>query len=423
MAAGVRAVPQPGAWAAAVGPAWAEIDLDAIVANLEVVRGLVAPGCRVLAVVKANAYGHGAVEVGRALLAAGVHGLGVSTVAEGLALRRAGLAGPILAFTPPRLADVGPALAAGLTLTAVSLESARAIAREADRHGMLATVHLKCDCGMGRYGIAAADLPAQASELARLDGLRWEGVYTHLPRGADVVACRLGLGAFTAAIAGAEGGGLRFVLRHAAASAAVLSCPQAHLDMVRVGNLLYGDCPPGLPRPAGLRRAFVLRAEVTQVRWLPAGATVGYGSAWRARQPTRVGVVPVGYADGLDTGSLGPYRRPGVLLRALARALLDRLGLGRRLRGAAVGDIEIGGRHVPVLGRVGMQQVTVDLSGIADADASGPVVVRVRPLACGGHLARVFVRDGVAVRATTGGLPLEPDTGNLEPRRESQDLD
>ena len=409
-------------WAAAVGPAWVEIDLDAVVGNLAAVRRLLAPGCRLLAVVKANAYGHGAVDVARALVGAGADGLGVSTVAEGLALRVAGLVGPILVFTPPRAVDVGPALASGLSVSVVSIASARMVADAVERQGLPATVHLKCDTGMGRYGLRAADLPAAASELARLNGpLRWEGVYTHFPRGGDAPTCRRQLSAFLKAVDGAEAAGLRFAVRHAAASSTVLSCPEAHLDMVRVGNLLYGDSPPGLSRPSGLRRGFALRAEVAQVRDLPAGATVGYGSAWRAPRPTRVGVVPVGFADGLDTGPLGPYRRPGVLLRALARAFLEAMGLGRRLRGAAAGDIEIGGHRVPVLGRVGMQQVTVDLSGLPAGMSLPPAVVRVRALAAGAHLARVYLRDGVPLRAATLSGPVEhPSRDGATPgKRES----
>jgi alanine racemase len=394
-------------WRAAVGPAWVEVDLDAIASNTRLVLGLLPPGCRLLAVVKADAYGHGAAEVAAAALEAGAAGLGVSTVAEGLALRAEGIAAPILVFTPPRPCDLGPALEAGLTLTVASPEAARCLAEVARRIGAPATAHLKLDCGMGRYGLDRAGLRAAAAELAALGRpggpLRWEGVYTHFPRGADAAVTRAQLARFLAMVAEAREAGLRFALRHAAASAALLRVPEACLDMVRVGTLLIGDRPAGVPAPPGLRRAFTLRVEPAQVRVLPAGSTVGYGSAWRARRATRVAVLPVGYADGLDVGPLGPFRRPAVLLRALARALLTALGLDRRLGlGAAAGEVEMGGRRVPILGRVGMQQVVVDCSGLPDEALAAPATVHVRATSVGGHLARLYLRDGVAVRARAG---------------------
>ena len=390
-----------GTWRAAVGPAWVEVDLDAIAANTQWLRLLIGPGCRLLAVVKANAYGHGALEVARATLEAGADGLGVSTASEGLALRAEGVEAPILVFTPLRPCDARPAVEAGLTLAVASLAGARDLAAAADAASRPAVAHLKLDTGMGRYGLDAPGLRAAAAELAALaPAIRWEGVFTHFAHGAEAGRCRMQLGRFQAMLDAAAARGLRFEVRHAAASAATVVLPEARLDMVRVGTLLYGDRPAGVPAPAGLRRAFALRAEPGQVRDLPAGATVGYGGQWRARRPSRVAVLPVGFADGVDVAPSSPYRRPGVLLRALARVLLSALGLGRRL-GWGAGDVEWGGRRVAIVGRVGMQQVAVDCTGLPDSALTGPATLHVRATAVSAHLARVYLRDGVAVRART----------------------
>ena len=386
-------------WRAAVGSSWVEVDLDAIAENVRTVAAMLPQGCRLLAVVKANAYGHGAAEVGRTALDAGAVGLGVSTAAEGLALRACGIVAPVLVFTPPRPEDLSAALQADLTVTVASLDQARALAAAAARHGAPAVAHVKCDTGMGRYGFDHAELGAAAPALAGLAGdVRWEGVYTHFARGAEPTATRCQLQRFLHAVGDAERAGLRFSIRHAAASSAMLVLPEARLDMVRVGNLLYGDRSVA-GSPAGLRRAFALRVQPAQVRELQPGATVGYGSEETLRRPTRVAVLPVGFADGLDMTPAGPYRRPLVLLRALARALLGALGWTRRL-GAALGDVEMGGRPVRVLGRVGMQQVTVDCTNVAAAALDRPATVHVRPTAVGAHVARVYLRDGVAARVS-----------------------
>lgn len=396
------------AWRAAVGPVWAEVDLDAIADNVRTVLGVLRPGCRLLAVVKANAYGHGAAEVARVAVAAGAAGLGVSTVAEGLALRVAGVDAPVLVFTPARPEDVPAAVSAGLTLTVVSAAQASGLGEAAARRGASVSVHVKCDTGMGRYGFTPEELAAAAPELAGLgDALHWDGIYTHFPRGADPGVTRAQLQLFLGAVAAARQGGLVCAVRHAAASAAVVAVPEAQLDMVRVGNLLYGDRPvAGAPQ---VRRAFALRVRAAQVRDLPAGATVGYGSERRLRRATRVAVYPVGFADGLDIAPAGPYRRPAVLLRALARALLGAFGLSGGL-GAAAGELRLDGRPLPVLGRVAMQQVVVDAGGVPPELLEQPARVHVRPLLVGAHVARVYLRDGVPVRAATaaGALAASP---------------
>lgn len=389
---------------AIIGPVWAEIDLDALAANVKAVRSLLTKDCRLLAVVKADAYGHGASEVGRVALAAGASGLGVSTVAEGLQLRADGVDAAVLAFTPARDVDLAPALRAGITLTVADVADARALAAAASQLGVRGRAHLKCDSGMGRYGIPVAEVGAVAPQLVALgDHIEWEGVYTHFAQGWSPGPTRRQLERFLSAIAVAETRGLVFAVRHAAASAAMISVPGARLDMVRVGSMLYGDRPPGAPRSLTLRHAFSLRVEPAQVRCLPAGATVGYGAQWRARRVTRIAVLPVGYADGLEMVPAGPFRRPRTLLAALARAVLARVGW----RGGAPASVEMGGQVVPIIGRVGMQQTIVDCS---DIERVGLATLRVRPAAVGRHVARVFVRDGVALYARTVRDAITPAT-------------
>ncbi len=387
-------------WPAFVGPTWAEVDLDAIADNVRWVCAHLQPGCRLMAVVKADAYGHGALEVARAVLAAGADALAVSTVAEGLLLREEGVAAPVLVLTPARPPEVDAALGLDLILTVCDVEGAHELARAASRTGRPARAHVKCDTGMGRYGFLSDELPRAAGELLRLKGaVRWEGAFTHFARGADATASAAQLRRFQAALRGCEAAGLTFAVRHAAASAALLALPEAQLDMVRIGNLLYGAVPRGVAA-GGLRRAFALRSRVAQVRTLPRGAHVGYGGEWAAARPTRVAMLPIGFADGLGLTPAAPYRRIPVLLRALARALLRAAGLGR-LAGAATGEVWLGGRRLPVRGRIGMQQVTVDCGDLPVA-AGDVATVHVPSTAVGAHVARVYLRDGVPVVARAG---------------------
>ncbi len=387
-------------WGALVGPTWAEVDLDAVVANLALVRSVLREGCRLLAVVKANAYGHGAVEIARTVLAVGADAVGVGTVAEGLRLRSAGIDGTILVFTPPRPVDIGPALDADLSLTVASLEDALALARSRPVGGR---VHLKLDTGMGRYGLPWREVGSLVPRLMELGfPLQWDGIYTHFARGADRAAAGQELARLLQAEEVARSAGMSFAMRHSAASAAVLTLPEAHLDMVRVGSLLYGHMPLGVHTNLPFRKAFTLCSTVAEVRPVPKGEEVGYGGEWRARRPTVIATLPVGFADGLDIVMGGPLRRPGVLFRALVGSLARRVGLGRFLRlGAAASAVVLDGRVVQTVGRVGMQHVTVDCTGVPTVRAGIVAQLRVPSTVVGAHLPRVFVQGGRPVRADT----------------------
>jgi alanine racemase len=286
-----------------------------------------APGVRLIAVVKADGYGHGAQAVARAALSAGAWGLAVSTLEEAVELR--GLLEPdrLLALGGLAPSEAIEAVAAGCAVTCHSEELARALAT-ANRSGERLPVHLKVDSGMGRLGCSLADAPGLARCIAGSSALRLSGVFTHFAAAeADAAFTREQFRRFQQALDQLE---VEPGLRHAANSAAALRYPEMGMDAVRCGIALYG-CDWG-----GLRPALALRALVTQVKEVPRGASVGYGRTWTATRLTRVATLAIGYEDGV---------------------LRSRSGRG---------EVVISGRRAPLVGRVSMDQITVDVSEIPE---------------------------------------------------------
>lgn len=312
---------------------WAEIDLDAVRDNVRALRGALVPPAKLLVVVKANAYGHGAVEVAQAAAAAGAWGFGVATVDEGEELRRAGVREPVV-LLDLTLPDEAPRIVAlDLAAGVAELDAARALSRAATPAGRTARLHLKVDTGMGRAGCSPADAPALARAMAGLPGVVLEGCYTHFPSADDVdlAAPRAQVAEFARVQAALRDAGVGGLLYHAANSAGTLALPEAHFDLVRCGIAVYGVAPARhLGGRVPLRPAMRLCARVVQVKRVPAGTSVGYGREYRAPRETTIATVPLGYADG--------YPR-------LAWRSAEAVAAGRRL---------------PLAGRISMDQLTVD---------------------------------------------------------------
>jgi alanine racemase len=305
------------------------VDLDAVRHN---VRALKPPGAELMAVVKANGYGHGDVPVARAALEAGATWLGVALVEEGLRLRDAKIDAPVLVLTEvPRGAEK-EALAAGLTPTLYTDDGLAGLAEAAAALGRSVPVHVKLDTGMHRVGLAPG--MARAFCLRVLEsGLELEGVWTHfaVAEEPDDPSSRRQLDLFRESLDHLADGGIRPRYRHAANSAATLAFPDSHLDLVRVGIAAYGIFPgPALEGRADLRPAMSLRSRVTMVKRVPAGEGVSYGLRYRLERESTVATVAVGYADGYHRAASG-------------RA-----------------EVLIGGRRHPVAGTVTMDQITVD---------------------------------------------------------------
>lgn len=323
--------------------------LDHLRANLDAVRARVG-GRAVLAAVKADAYGHGAVEVSRMIERTGAADwLGVATVGEGLELRAAGITLPVLKLSVARGEEVAAAVAAGLTLCVVDEDSILEAGAAATALGTTASVHLKVDTGMRRIGCEPELAPSLAQRVDATPGVQLEGLFSHLPisdspRGEEFTRGQVALFARTAREVEAARGPVP--LKHLANSGAVLGHPDTWFDLVRPGIMIYGAYPdPEAARTVPLLPALEWRTRVSFVKRVPAGETVGYGRTWTAPRDTWIATVPVGYGDGYS------------------RLLSNR---GRML---------VRGRSYPIAGRVCMDQTMIDLGPDTDVAVGDEVVL------------------------------------------------
>lgn len=324
-----------------------EVDLGAIVGNARLVRSLTQAD--VFAVVKADGYGHGAITVAQALTRANaVAGFAVSLVEEGVTLRDAGIAAPILVMGPSQHGGEDEMVTAGLTPVIGGEEDLVAIAAVAQRRQVAIDAHLKVDTGMGRLGVAV-ERAADVARAAANNGVRIVGLMTHFacadsdsPEDPQSMT-RAQLGKFAEAERLVVAAGAPLRVRHAANSSGALLFPEARFDLVRTGIAIYGNGR----WPAGARgvQAMRLVSEVTQLRAISAGTSIGYGAAWVASRDSRVAVIPIGYADGLPR------------------------------RASAHAQVTIRGVRVPLVGRVSMDISVADVTDLPDVAVGDPVVL------------------------------------------------
>ncbi|MEB3205062.1 MAG: alanine racemase [Candidatus Sericytochromatia bacterium] len=312
--------------------AWLEIDLAAYRHNVAAMRRWLAPHTHLMAVIKADGYGAGALPLARVAVEAGADRLAVATVGEGIRLRQAGIRHPILLLSLVPAEAWATALRNGLELTMSAPADLEALATTARESGLQAPVHLKVDTGMARVGTEPGAVGKMLSQVLGTEGLDLVGLSSHLASAddPDPASMRKAQESFRRVVlAHAWPAG---TLRHLANSAATLRAPECHWDMVRPGLLLHG-LVPGVPVPSGLdlRPVWTLRARLMQVRSVSSGTRVGYGERHTVDAPTRLGVLPVGYADGLP----------------------------RSLEGRA--QVLVGGRPRPIVGAISMDQVVADL--------------------------------------------------------------
>ena len=331
-------------------PVWAEIDLSAIENNIREIRRLTKPSAKVMAVVKANAYGHGAVEVSKTVLTNGADWLAVALLQEAVELREAGFSVPILILGYTPLEQMELVITNDLRQTIYSLEQAEALSSAAGKAGRKATVHIKVDTGMGRIGF----LPKQESidsiiKIARLPHLEVEGIYTHfaIADAEDKDYSIEQLQYFQWLLDQLAKSGLHISIRHAANSAGLIDLPEAHFDLVRPGLILYGMYPSNEVQKTKLflRQAMSLKAEVSYVKQVAKGTAISYGCTFVTARHSQIASLPLGYADGYT------------------RLLSNNT------------DVLIKGKRAPIVGRVCMDQCMIDVTGFADVAMGDEVVL------------------------------------------------
>ena len=316
--------------------AWADIDLSAISDNVAQL-GRLAGDAEVMAVIKGDAYGHGLVPVAGAALAGGATYLAIAQLTEAIAAREAGVTAPILTWLFPPGADLVAAIRADLTLSAGAPWALAEIAAAAREVGTTARIHIKADTGLGRGGAWHGDLTGMLVDAARLEAegvLDVEGIFSHFASSdtPEDPSVRAQQEAFVGVLADAQRAGLRPRLRHLANSAATLTNPDAHFDMVRPGVSIYGLSPApdiGGPTDFGLREAMRVTARLVGVKDCPAGQGISYGHRYTTKGDTRLGLVPLGYADGIPrhAGNVGPMQVDGRRYTVAGRVCMDQMVL------------------------------------------------------------------------------------------------
>ena len=332
-------------------PTWAEIDLDALAANFHIVKERVGPDVNVMAVVKANAYGHGAVECARRLEKEGAGWFGVALPEEGIELRSAGITKPILCLAGFWEGQAASCLQHNLVPVVYRLDLIEALDNAARERGVIADVHVKIDTGMGRLGIRFDEVSDFVSALRRFQNIRVDGLMTHFAA-ADEPSCgpltKDQIQRFENALAAFREHGYEPTYRHLANSAGIFAEPRSWGNMVRPGGVLYGlwrDILAPSDRDQNFRPVMSLHSRITLLKWVPPGETVGYGCTFEASRKTLVATVPLGYDDGY--------------MRALSN------------RGHAI----IRGVYATVIGRISMDLTLIDVTNVPGVQPDDEVLL------------------------------------------------
>lgn len=381
---------------------WVEVNTDAIRHNYRAIKHLVGDS-EIMSVVKANAYGHGAVEVSRVLTDEGSPYLAVTRLEEALPLRAAGLLTPILLLTPALPDEVDEVVAQNLTACISCYEDGARLSAAAAKRGIEARAHLKINTGMGRLGVEPEEAAHIAGTIAQFRHVALEAAWTHFAHAAerDPTDTHLQFSKFQPQVHFvSRAAGIKPNQFHCCNSAALLRFPSMRLSMVRPGTILYGQYPSSMAKDAAeqqrvsLREAFAVKARIVAIQKLGRGQGVGYGGEWRAPRPSLVATIAVGYADGLtqEPNARSKPADAGVRnsMKKVAKSAVQMAGFKR---GETPREVQIEGESAPIIGRVAMQQCSIDITHLRGVEVGDTVSVSMRRTSAGAHLPRVYVTD------------------------------
>ena len=331
-----------------IRPIWLEINLDAIAHNVKKIRQIVGKNTQIIAVVKANAYGHGAIEVSETLLENGVTMLGVGVIEEGIVLREAGIKAPILICGLTTNEQLESLVMYNLTATVCDLRAVKILSRIASEKKKKARIHVKIDTGMGRLGIPSEDTLNFVKKITTMENIEIEGIFTHFAatNEEDGNYTRKQFEKYKKALLELERGGINIPLKHVANSTAILNSYRFHLNAVRPGVIVYGLFPsPRTKQIVQLRPAAEFKTKIIFLKEVPAGKSIGYGRTYTTTKPTRIATLPVGYADGYSW-------------------LLSNKG-----------EVLVRGERAPIIGRICMDLCMIDVTHIGGVQTGDEIVL------------------------------------------------
>lgn len=371
---------------------WTEVDLDNLAHNIRAVREWVSPRAKLMMVVKADGYGRGAIPVATVARQQGINSFAVGSLEEGLELRAAGIWETVLIMGPILPFQADDVVSADLTPAVYNLDLATALDGAAGRAGIKVPVHLKVDTGMGRFGVRPAELLQFYRQVAALPNVEVQGVYSHFATAGQPNHgfARKQLELFHAAVRTLQSAGHDVPFLHIANSPATVDMPEAHLDLVRVGNLIYGnDASRSGALRAQLKPTLALRARIVGLRVLQTGESVGYGRGFVARRPTAVAILPVGVAHGFMVRPI--HADLGVRGFAISVAK----GALRLLGGRADGsEVFLAGGRARVVGRVGMQSCAIEISHLPNVQVGDVATLQVLSTVVSSRIPRFYKFEG-----------------------------
>lgn len=370
---------------------WIEIDLDLVRQNYKEVSAVLDEKVRMIAVIKADAYGHGLGEIARFLYQNGVDFFAVSYLGEALELRRQGLKANILIFAPLINKDeITEAINNNITISLTSVNEGYNLAAAAAETNRPITVHLKIDTGLGRFGMSQEEALQVCECLQGINNVYIEGIYTHMAHAANKKYTYKQFNKFMEIIACLEKDGFNIPVKHCANSTVFLKYPEMHLNAVRIGTLLSGQYPVGdYPKVLAIRDPFVFKSRVLSIRTLPKGSYLGYFRTYRLKKEAQIAVIPVGFKDGLMLEVDNPPTGFIDLLKIIIKKILVYCQI-ERFRP----KIKIAGKYYPIRGKVFMQMALVEIPPTDTVKVGDEVEIPVRKTLTDKSLSRFYIRDG-----------------------------